>query len=120
MRVSDVPSSAGFCSPLSPHSSSCPLSSLSSARGPLDTTPIRRNPMSHEDVLNHSQEQPSTPPTAPSLPCPSPAGKHSRLLWFLMIPVSLCVFGLFTWFSKSRTQSARASTTQASAAHPLS
>jgi RND family efflux transporter MFP subunit len=76
--------------------------------------------MSHEDVINHSQEQPSTPPTAPSLPGPSPAGKHSRLLWFLMIPVALCVFGLFTWFSKSRTQSALAATTQASAAEPVS
>src|SRR5258708_13835067 len=120
MRVSDVPSSAGFCSPLSPHSSSCPLSSLSSARGPLDTTPTRRNPMSHEDVLNHSQEQPSTLPTAASLPGPSPAGKHSRLVWFLMIPVALCVFGLFTWFSKSRSQTALAASTQASAADPVS
>jgi len=76
--------------------------------------------MSHEDVLNHSQEQPSTPPTAASLPGPSPAGKHSRLLWFLMIPVALCVFGLFTWFSKSRTQSALAASTQASATEPVS
>ncbi len=74
--------------------------------------------MSHEDVLNHSQEQPSTPPTAASLPGPSPAGKHSRLVWFLMIPVALCVFGLFTWFSKSRTQTALAASTQASAAEP--
>ena len=76
--------------------------------------------MSHEDVLNQSQEQPSTPPTAASLPGPNPAGKHSRLLWFLMIPLALCVFGLFTWFSKSRTQSALAATTQASAAEPVS
>jgi RND family efflux transporter MFP subunit len=76
--------------------------------------------MSHEDVLNQSQEQPSTPSTAASLPGSSPAGKHSRLLWFLMIPVALCVFGLFTWFSKSRTQTALAASTQASAAEPVS
>ena len=68
--------------------------------------------MSHEDVLNHSQEQPSTPPTAASLPETGPAGKRSRLLWFLMIPLALCVLGLFTWFSKSRTQSALASRLQ--------
>jgi RND family efflux transporter MFP subunit len=76
--------------------------------------------MSHEDVLNQSHEQPSTPSTAASLPAPSPAGKHSRLLWFLMIPAALCVFGLFTWFSKSHTQRALAATTQASAAEPVS
>jgi RND family efflux transporter MFP subunit len=76
--------------------------------------------MSHEDVLKQSQEQPSTPSTAAPLPEPSPAGKHSRLLWFLIIPLALCVLGLFTWFSKSRTQSALAATTQASAAEPVS
>jgi len=76
--------------------------------------------MSHEDVLNQSHEQPSTPSTAASLPGPSPVGKHSRLLWFLMIPLALCVFGLFTWFSKSRTQTALAASTQASAAEPVS
>jgi len=76
--------------------------------------------MSHEDVINHLQEQPSTPPTAASLSGPSPAGKRSSLLWFLMIPLALCVFGLFTWFSKSRTQTALAATTQASAAEPVS
>jgi RND family efflux transporter MFP subunit len=76
--------------------------------------------MSHEDVLNQSHEQPSTPSTAASLPGPSPAGKHSRLLWFLMIPLALCVFGLFTWFSKARTQTALAASTQASAAEPVS
>jgi RND family efflux transporter MFP subunit len=76
--------------------------------------------MSHEDVLKQSQEQPSTPSTAAPLPEPSPAGKHSRLLWFLIIPLALCVLGLFTWFSKSRTQSALAATTQASVAEPVS
>ncbi len=76
--------------------------------------------MSHEDVINHSQEQPSTPPTAASLPGTSPAGKHSRLLWFLTIPLALCVIGLFTWLSKSRTQSTLAASTQASAAEPVS
>ncbi len=52
--------------------------------------------MSHEDVLNQSQVQLSTPPTAASAPGTGPAGKHSRLLWFLMIPLALCVLGLFT------------------------
>src|ERR1700730_4888534 len=108
MLLSAVLSSAVFFFPLSPHFSLCPLSSPSSAREPLDTKPTRRNPMSHEDVLYQSQEQPSTPPTAASLPGPGPAGKHSRLLWFLIIPLALCVFGLFTWFSKSRTQTALA------------
>ena len=75
--------------------------------------------MSHEDVLNQLQEQLSTP-SAASLPGSGPAGKHSRLLWFLMIPLALCVFGLFTWFSKSRTQTALAASTQASAAEPVS
>jgi RND family efflux transporter MFP subunit len=75
--------------------------------------------MSHEDVLNQLQEQPSTP-SAASLPGSGPAGKHSRLLWFLMIPLALCVLGLFTWFSKSRTQTALAASTQASAAEPVS
>jgi len=76
--------------------------------------------MSHEDVLDHSQEQPSSPSSAASLPGPSPAGKHSRLLWFLIIPLALCVFGVFTWLSKSRTQTALAASTQASAAEPVS
>jgi RND family efflux transporter MFP subunit len=75
--------------------------------------------MSHEDVLNQLQEQPSTP-SAASLPGSGPAGKHSRLLWFLMIPLALCVLGLFTWFSKSRTQTALAASTQAAAAEPVS
>ena len=75
--------------------------------------------MSHEDVLKQFQEQSSTPSGA-SLPGSGPAGKHSRLLWFLMIPLALCVLGLFTWFSKSRTQTALAASTQASAAEPVS
>jgi RND family efflux transporter MFP subunit len=74
--------------------------------------------MSHEDVLN--QSQPETSLTAASRPGTSPAGKHSRLLWFLTIPLALCVLGLFTWLSKSRTQSALAASTQASAAEPVS
>lgn len=76
--------------------------------------------MSHEDVLNQSHEQPSTPSTAAPLPEPVQAARHSRLLWFLMIPLALCVLGLFTWFSKLRTQTALAATTQASAAEPVS
>jgi multidrug efflux pump subunit AcrA (membrane-fusion protein) len=76
--------------------------------------------MPHEDVLNHSQDQPSNPQTAASLPGTSPAGKHSRLLWFLIIPLMLCAFGLFTWFSKSRTQKALAASTNASVAEPVS
>ena len=76
--------------------------------------------MSHEDVLNHSQEQPSNPQTAASLPGKSPAGNHSRLLWFLIIPLMLCAFGLFTWLSKSRTQKALAASTNASAAESVS
>jgi RND family efflux transporter MFP subunit len=76
--------------------------------------------MSHENVSNHSQEQPSTPSNAASPSGASFAGKHSRLLWFLTIPLALCVFGLFTWLSKSRTQSALAASTQASAAEPVS
>ncbi len=76
--------------------------------------------MSHEDVLNQSQVQLSTPPTAASAPGTGPAGKHSRLLWFLMIPLALCVLGLFTWLTKSRTQRALAASTQASAAEPVS
>ncbi len=76
--------------------------------------------MPHEDVLNHSQDQPSNPHTAASVPGTSPAGKHSRLLWFLIIPLMLCAFGLFTWLSKSRTQKALAASTNASAAEPVS
>ena len=76
--------------------------------------------MSHENVFNQSQEQLSAPQTAASIPGTGPAGKHSRLLWFLIIPLALCVFGLFTWFGKSRTQSALAASTQASAAEPVS
>jgi RND family efflux transporter MFP subunit len=75
--------------------------------------------MLHEDVVTKPQEQPSSS-TVASLPGHSPDCKHSRLLWFLMIPVALCVFGLFTWFSKSRTQTALAASTQASAAEPVS
>ncbi len=76
--------------------------------------------MLHEDVSNQSQEQPSTLPAAASLPGTSPTGTHSRLLWFLMIPLALCVLGLFTWLTKSRTQRALAASTQASAAEPVS
>src|SRR5260370_10582448 len=119
MPLSAAPSSAGFYSPLLPHSSLSLLSSPSSARGPVDTKPIRRNPMPHEDGLNHSQDQPSNPHTA-ALTGTSPAGKHSRLLWFLIIPLMLCAFGLFTWLSKSRTQKALAASTNASVAEPVS
>jgi len=76
--------------------------------------------MSHEDVLNHSQQHTSTPPSAASCPMTSTTGKSHRLLWFLAIPALLAAFGLFTWFSKSRTQSALAASTQASAAEPVS
>src|ERR1700757_4406752 len=119
MRLWAVPSLADCCSPPLPHSSLCPLSSPSFAREAPDTTPTRRNPMSHEDVLKQSQEQLSMP-SAASLPGSGHAGKHSRLLWFLMIPLALCVFGLFTWFGKSRTQTALAASTQASWAEPVS
>jgi len=63
---------------------------------------IRRNPMSHEDVLNRSQEHASTPSFAVPVCEIRPTGKSHRLLWFMAIPVVLAVLGLFTWFSKSR------------------
>src|SRR5260370_7765122 len=100
MRLWAVPSSADCCSPRLPHSSLCPPSSPSFAREALDTTSIRRNPMSHEDVLDQSQEQPSTP-SAASLPGTGPAGKHSRLLLFLIIPLALCLFELLPCFINS-------------------
>ena len=74
--------------------------------------------MSHEDVLNQSQLE--TPLAAASLPGTSPAGTRTHLLWFLVIPVTLCALGLFTWFSKSQRQTALAASTRASAAEPVS
>jgi len=76
--------------------------------------------MSHEAVFNHSQEHSTTPTFAPSCAINNTTGKSHRLLWFFAIPVLLAVFGLFTWFSKSRTMSALAASTQASAAEPVS
>jgi RND family efflux transporter MFP subunit len=76
--------------------------------------------MSHEEVLHRSQEQPSTSSSTAPLPETSAGGKSHRLLWFLAIPVVLAAFGVFTWFSKSRTQTALAASTQASAAEPVS
>ena len=75
--------------------------------------------MSHEHVLNKSQKQFATLPAACSLPGNSSAGKRSRLLWFLTIPVALCVLGLFTLLSKSRTERALAASTHAAAAEPV-
>ncbi|WP_051979122.1 efflux RND transporter periplasmic adaptor subunit [Edaphobacter aggregans] len=76
--------------------------------------------MLHKDALKYSPEQPSTPEIGASVPGFGPSGTPSRLLWFLTIPLALCIFGLFTLLSKSRIQSALAASTQASAAEPVS
>ncbi len=74
--------------------------------------------MSHEDVFN-PQQQLQTLPAPTSLPETGNARKHSRLLWFVTIPVALCLLGLFTLLSKSRTQYTLAASTQAAAAEPV-
>jgi len=46
--------------------------------------------------------------------------RHSTLLWFLLIPVLLCIFGAFTLFVRSRSARAVAAATAASAVEPVS
>src|ERR1035437_1697424 len=120
MPLSGALLSADSCSPRWPHSSLCLLSSQLSDRGLLHTKPTRRNLMSHEELLRNSQEQLSTSPAAASHSETRPAGNHFHLLWFVTIPLTLCVIGLFTLLSKSRTQSALAASTQATVAEPVS
>jgi RND family efflux transporter MFP subunit len=75
--------------------------------------------MSHEEVFNDSLQQPAASAHAASHLVTRTAARSTRLLWFLTIPLVLCLVGLFTWFSKSHTQSALASSTQAAAAEPV-
>jgi RND family efflux transporter MFP subunit len=75
--------------------------------------------MSHEDVFNHLQELSPVPSTTPAVSSQRAAGKHRRLLWFLVIPLLLGAAGLFIWLRNTHTQSALAASTNASVAEPV-
>ena len=75
--------------------------------------------MSHEDIVTNSQAPLSSSTVGAAIPKSSSAAKHSRLLSFLVIPAALCILGLFTLISKSRTERALAASTQAAAAEPV-
>jgi RND family efflux transporter MFP subunit len=49
----------------------------------------------------------------------TPRTGSKRLLWFLLIPLVLCIGGAFTLLARSRASKALAATTQASAAEPV-
>jgi RND family efflux transporter MFP subunit len=75
--------------------------------------------MLHEDVSNHLQERPPVQLTTAAVSPQAATGKHSRLLWFLAIPLLLGILGLLTWFQNTHTQSALAASTNASVAEPV-